>query len=266
MENVIQNPGLQHITEMILFNLDFEDLKKCQILKKSFKDILDNSMFWLRKWRNQRGLSKKNHNDWVKAIQLTKNTNAEATVKLYLQKVIKNGHVVDIPCFIDFDAVEKSTEFTFKRALKERKLGIFQILASMAKNPKEVKDAIEADYQICQGKIYEGDVNIIKILVPISTNPTSMCGNGWNLINEAAAFKGCVNVLKFFIPFNNDPNCINRMIAVAAYKGHIDVLKLLAPLTNNPNEGLFVGLNPMQWAERRRDHEFAKILQSFINA
>ena len=122
MENVIQNPGLQHITEMILFNLDFEDLKKCQPLNKSFKDILEDPMFWLRKWRIQRGLTKKNYNDWVKGIQLTKNRNAEANVKLYLQKVIKNGHVVDIPCFIDSDAVEKSTEFTFKRALEEREL------------------------------------------------------------------------------------------------------------------------------------------------
>ena len=148
MENVIQTPGVQHMTELILFNLDFEALNICKYLNKFFKEILEDSMFWLRKWRIQRGLWKENYNDWVKAIQLTKNTNAEANVKLYLQKVIKNGHVVDIPCFIDSDAVEKSTEFTFKRALKERKLGIFQILASMAKNPKEVKDAIEADYQI----------------------------------------------------------------------------------------------------------------------
>ena len=88
MENVIQNPGLQHINEMILFNLDFEDMKNCQILNKSIKKTLENPMFWLRKWRTQRGLSKKNYDDWVKAIQLTKNTNVEANVELYLEKVI----------------------------------------------------------------------------------------------------------------------------------------------------------------------------------
>ena len=107
MENVIQNPGLQHITEMILFNLDFEDLQKCKLLNKSFKDILEDPMFWLRKWRTQRGLSKKNHDDWVKVIQLTKNTSVEANIKLYLEKVTKNGHVMDVPCFIDSDAVER---------------------------------------------------------------------------------------------------------------------------------------------------------------
>ena len=107
MEYVIQNPGLEHITEMILFNLDFEGLKKCQNLNKSIKKTLEDPMFWLRKWRTQRGLSKKNYDDWVKVIQLTKNTNAGTYIKLYLEKVIKNGHVVDVPCFIDSDAVER---------------------------------------------------------------------------------------------------------------------------------------------------------------
>ena len=61
----------------------------------------------------------------------------EANVKLYLEKVIKNGHIVDVPCFIDSDAVEKSTEFTFERAFDERELGILQILTSMKNNPNE---------------------------------------------------------------------------------------------------------------------------------
>ena len=39
-----------------------------------------------------------------------------------------------LPCFIDLDAVEKSTEFTFERALEEKELGIIQILASKEKN------------------------------------------------------------------------------------------------------------------------------------
>ena len=94
MENVIQNPGLQHITEMIFSNLNYENLKKCQIVNKSLKDLLGDPMFWLRKWRTQRGLSKENYDDWVKAIKLTKNTNVEANMKLYLEKSRKKW-----PCF-----------------------------------------------------------------------------------------------------------------------------------------------------------------------
>ena len=83
LEYIIQNPGLEYITEMILFNLDFEDLKKCQNLNKSIKKTLEDPMFWLRKWRTQRWISKKNYNDWVEAFKLTKNTNVDANVRLY---------------------------------------------------------------------------------------------------------------------------------------------------------------------------------------
>ena len=80
MEYVIQNPGLEHITEMILFNLNFEGLKKCQNLNKSIKKTLEDPKFWLRKWRTQRGLSKKNYNDWE--WDMTKNTIVDANDRL----------------------------------------------------------------------------------------------------------------------------------------------------------------------------------------
>ena len=137
MENIIQNPGLQPITELILFNLDFASLKMCQLLNNFFKEILEDPLFWLRKWRLQNGLSKKNYDDWIVALQLTKNTNIEVNVKLYLEKVMKMDLVVNVPCFIDSDAVQKSSEYTFERALDERELGILQILASMKDNPNE---------------------------------------------------------------------------------------------------------------------------------
>ena len=229
MENVIQNPGLQHISELILFNLDFEDLQKCQLLNKSFKDILEDPIFWLRKWRTQRGLSKENYDDWVKAIKLTKNTNVEANMKLYLEKVVKNGHVLDISCFIDSEAVEKSNEYTFERAFEEKKLGILQILA--IKNPNSF------------------DVTILWITLAAEEN---------------------VDILKFFVTFTNDPNIqdnIRRsLIMAAAIHGQIDVLKILAPLTKFSNIGGWVcGKTAIQIAQKCRHHEFARLLQTFIN-
>ena len=54
------------------------------------------------------------------------------------KKIIKIGHVVDIPCFIDADSVKKSIGFTFKKALEERNLGVLQILASLENNPDPI--------------------------------------------------------------------------------------------------------------------------------
>ena len=275
MENVIQNPGLQHISEMILFNLDFEDLQKCQLLNTSFKDILEDPMFLLRKLRIQRGLSRINHDDWVKAIQLTKNTNVEGNVKLYLEKVIKNGHVMDVPCFINSDAVEKSTEFTFERALEERELGILQILASMEDNPNPNDD--REDHRngfrmtAIQIAAMDGHLNIIKILAPITRNPNSI-GDDMDIGTPIliAAFEGHVGIIKFLVTFIDDNSIVTDYVNLtpilsAAYNGHIGVLKFLAPLSKNPNGGFIDGNTPIQLAQEHGHHEFARLLQSFIN-
>ena len=51
MDQIINNPGLQHITENILMNLDFKYLKVCQSVNKTFEEILANPIFWLKKFR-----------------------------------------------------------------------------------------------------------------------------------------------------------------------------------------------------------------------
>ena len=242
MESVIQNPGLQHIAEMILLNLDFEDLKRCQLLNKFFKDVLESPMFWLRKWRTQRGLSKENNDDWVKAIQLTKNTNLEINLKLYLEKVIKNGHVVDVPCFIDANAVEKSNEFTFERAFEEKELGILQILASMENNPKYAGVKHESYFKrhFIGIAVIGGHLNIVKILAPITKHPNSYSGEYECTPIHDAAWDGHVDILKFLLSFTNDPNIYNwellrTPIAMAAWNGHHECVRLLQSFINTGN-------------------------------
>ena len=100
LEEIINSPGLQHIAEEMFLNLDFKDIMACTQINKSCKEIVENPFFWLKKWR-LRGLSKKNHDDWIKAIQITKNTTLEKNVHAYLKIIIKVGHFVDIPCYID---------------------------------------------------------------------------------------------------------------------------------------------------------------------
>ena len=75
MENLIKNPGLQHIALNIFCNLDLKMLKICKQMNQFSNQLLDleNPYFWLQKFI-QRGLPKKQQRDWTKAIQLTKGT------------------------------------------------------------------------------------------------------------------------------------------------------------------------------------------------
>ena len=71
----------------------------CRDVNQSSQQIQDDSMFWLKKFI-PRGLSKENQMDWTKAIQLTKDTDLESKILLYLKKVFDEG-VVDPPCYIN---------------------------------------------------------------------------------------------------------------------------------------------------------------------
>ena len=73
MEKIINNPGLQHLTENIFLNLDSTNLNKCQMINQSARQILENPMFWIKKLI-QKGLSKKNQKDWIKAIKSETNS------------------------------------------------------------------------------------------------------------------------------------------------------------------------------------------------
>ena len=83
METIIKNPGIQHLAENVFWNLNVEDLKICAQINQSCKQILENPMFWLKKFRN---IAKENYKDWIKAIKLEKNSD-----KKRLSCLICNG-------------------------------------------------------------------------------------------------------------------------------------------------------------------------------
>ena len=89
MEEIIKNPGFQHITEKIFLALCIRDLLACQLLNKNSKIILDNNpIFWIKKWISS-GLSKNNQTGWIKAIQLTKhNTKCSSSKKITLLRIL----------------------------------------------------------------------------------------------------------------------------------------------------------------------------------
>ena len=83
MENIINNPGLQHLEENIFLNLNYEDLKKCQFINQSTKDIWKYPMFWL-KWIK------------LKCIQKSLTKSDEEKIKIsYLKCNFKRGMALE---------------------------------------------------------------------------------------------------------------------------------------------------------------------------
>ena len=72
MDFITKNPGLQHIIEETFMNLDHENLLKCQQVNLSWRIILKNPIFCLKKCV-QNGLSNEDQLEWYKFIQTLKN-------------------------------------------------------------------------------------------------------------------------------------------------------------------------------------------------
>ena len=88
MEKIINNPGLQHLAEKVFLNLEQEDLEICMMINQSSKQILDNPIFWLKKFVSK-GMSKKNETDWAKAIKSAKKYDKKKQIVLYLKWHLK---------------------------------------------------------------------------------------------------------------------------------------------------------------------------------
>ena len=300
LEEIINSPGLQHIAEEIILNLDYNDIMTCKLVNNSCKDIVNKPMFWLKKWKS-RGLSKENYKDWVNAIQIannrttkwSRNRTLEKNIQAYIEMIIEIGHFVDVPCFIDSKIIsEFSYESSFWKAFIENNAGILQLLAveyikdineerflkAVDKNKLDVIKVLAPLLQYPNPSVKKfggvtpisvaairGHLNVIKFLAPLNQNPNS-------LPIHAAALNGHADVIKYLAPLTKNPNaqdCIGRTpIYLAAWFGHLECIKFLAPLCENPNTPLFASPEssaetPIQVAEKKGHDEIKTYLQSF---
>ena len=81
MEKIVSNPGLQHLIEKVFLNLNVEELKICGQINQSCKQILENPLFWLKKFRS---LSLENQKHWREALKPLKNSSKENTIISFL--------------------------------------------------------------------------------------------------------------------------------------------------------------------------------------
>ena len=107
MDSIINNPGLQHIADLIFSCLNVKDLNSCQKVHSSWKRFLENPIFWLKKCT---GISIENQKMWLKILQDTKSSlKIQKNISLYLKRAaaLKNNSIIDIPCYISENDIKK---------------------------------------------------------------------------------------------------------------------------------------------------------------
>ena len=210
MENIINNPGLQHLVEKVFWNLDVEDLKICAQINGSCKQILQTPIFCLRKFEN---LSKKNREDWINAIQSVKNSDEGIAIISYLRWNLKKDVLVDLPCYtssaVQDDFRKKIWEICEKKTLSDEEIGIIKILAPLTDNINAVD--IHGETLICEA-VYNGHTEIVRILAPLADNPNAPNKDisGDTPIYRSALY-GRTEMVKILAPFTSTPNAPQKM-------------------------------------------------------
>ena len=263
MEKILKNPGLEHLAENIFGNLSDEDVEVCRDINQSSREILDNPMFWLRKFRS---LSKENQKEWINVIQSVKNSEKVKAIISYLKWKLKKEAMVDLPCYsrhavqVDFRMKIWESCGNFRWKSRDEDTEIVKIIAPLTDNPNTPdKYGRTPMYWAAQ----YGYTEIVKILASLTDNPNAADQNGETPIYRAAC-NGHTEIVKILAPLTDNPNTPDQdgktPIYSAALRGHTEIVKFLAHLTENPNAPNKNGKTP---SSVTKNADIRKFLKSF---
>ena len=203
--------------------MNYEGLKKCQLINKSTKHILENSVFWIKKLI-QIGLSKDNQIVLTKAIQSVKNSDKEKHILSLLKWKWTEDRFGFFPLVpgtpIHWAAYRGFTE-------------VVKILVPLTDNPNASNENENGATPIYWAACH-GDTEIVKILAPLTDNPNTPNENGVSPLHLAAS-NGHTEIVKILAPLTNNHNApdVNGMTPImwARKEGHTEIVKILALLT-----------------------------------
>ena len=132
LEKILNNPGFEHLAEIIFWNLDQDHLEVCGQINESSKQILANPMFWIRKFKY---LSKENQKDWIKVIQSVKNSVKEKSIISYLKWNLKKDALKDLSCYSSRAVQDDFRNKIWKSCTWQSDTEIVKILAPLTDNP-----------------------------------------------------------------------------------------------------------------------------------
>ena len=181
MENIINNPGLHHLAEEIFWNLNSDDLENCAQINESSNQILENPLFWMEKLVRRGRLSKKNQDEWRKAIQSVKNYEKEKHIVLYFKWALQEDGGFDLHCY-----TSPMVQDDFQQQIMK------------------ISSSLKVSYE----NIY-GNKEIVKILAPLTDNPNAPDKFGRTPIHGAAQY-GHTEIFKILAPLTDNPNAPDK--------------------------------------------------------
>ena len=239
MQNIIENPGLQHIVRNSLSCLDKKSITSFRLLNQDCKTIVDDSLFSLKKLSQLQNVPKDLIVDWKKIIRklyyartskALKQEFSSEFYKMYCKSEAK------YPLELAYKLAETKTKLNLVNAILENADPTSYIIAPppLIGNLRPIHIAAAFGYvQTTRNIIYNSDS--IDFQDEHGMTPMFLAAQNSKLeiVQLLLDFWGNPLLNMSRTPSPNVPNKIGRTpIHSAAFNGHTDVIKLLISSTD----------------------------------
>ena len=273
MEIITNSLGLQHISESIFEFLDKINLLNCRLVCKSWKKLLNNPNFWLKKLEtedvpNVLELMNKSlktrlsiHKTWKNLAQKLKNDQSEEEFALVLiwfhkRKPIEYIHPLEIA--VDLAKSKKNSEFVMFVIENVDITSRVDIQTSIMNITGATPIHLAAYFGLNKA--------IVKLMKNHRSTPLVQTKKFCLTPIHLAAFRGNLEIVKYLASFTNNPIFTNEEglspIHLAIIDGHLEVVKFLANLTDTPNAKYKNGATAIHQAAYYGHLEIVKFLAS----
>ena len=270
-------PGLQHISEDILKLLDKKSLMDCRLVNSSWKNILNQPMFWMNKMKFEKLVPldvQKSLKALVKQLEIEQIAKSEA--KDWLQKF--NSTILPLDYQnkwrgwaeeLEDDQIPKTFLLVLMKICQKQQiescLEIVMKLQKVKKFPELINFILENEDINSKVNFVENDDEwkgitpihlaacygltrtVEKLLVKYDSSNIQTDVDGDTPIT-CAAFFGHLETVKFLAGFTDlsAPDKHGQTpIFLATWKGHLEIVKFLAPRVKHPNTPNAFGETPL---------------------
>ena len=281
MESVIENPGLCHIGEMILKEVDFRSILCCRLVRKSWKDLVEKiisetkSSDFLKSFVAKAEKFKHDpfYVEWLYFLLEIAKANS-SLINFYLHNILNNESIyvhrigplmvfiqkenlkmvefilsvkmipLQTDCLIGFDIAAMNGQMKILKLFKKYQIQILTI--------QYFRDNL---HQPVLHVTKNGQIEVLKFLLEEWIDyRIDFCVNKWKISNVAAEH-GQLEIMKYLCRKMHNPiltdDLGNSTIHIAASNGHFEIVKLLTNFTFHPDLPNYEGIKPSSVAKSK---------------
>ena len=289
MQNIIKNPGLQHIAQRMLIFLDKRSIVSFRSVNQDCKNIVDDPMFSLKKLSQLEDVPRDLIGNWKKIIQKFHGNEVrqEFTTELFkmyrisgpkypLELAYKLAEAKDKPELVTA-ILENSDPKSYMIAptplygnLRPIHLTAAFGFVQVARNL--ISNSCSVDFQDEHGitPIYlaaqNNHLEMLRLLLTFSGNPNIPESKFGRTPILRAVECGNMEIVELLMSTTDTPNAPDNdgrtPIRCAAYKGYINIARILMSTTDTPNAPDNNGWTPIHKAAFNGHIDFVQLLMS----